>query len=73
MVCYRAQHKVDGNTRWEEDAQADIKLCILQASNMGFSFVLFVWDLRVGFMGTHWSLKPFSEIYNCLCMYSSIS
>lgn len=28
MVCYRAQHKVDGNTRWEEDAQADIKLSV---------------------------------------------
>lgn len=29
MVCYRDQYEIEGNTgRWEEDAQADIKLSV---------------------------------------------
>lgn len=52
IVCYREQHKIDGNTRWEEDAQADIKGCVFFKPQT-FSFVLFAWDLRVGFMGTN--------------------
>lgn len=71
-MCYREQHKIDGNTRWEEDAQADIRVCVFFRPQT-FSFVLFAWDLRVGFMGTNGPPKPFSEIYSCLCMCSSMN
>lgn len=56
-MCYREQHKIDGNTRrkwemWEENAQADIELRVFFSLQTRASALFYLYEVRVGLMGT---------------------